>query len=541
VLDRLRQGSRRRRVTRFAAVVAAVALGTTALAGTAGAARGAAKSGGTVTFGLEAETTGGFCLPKAQLAISGIQVVAAVYDTLTVPNDKGKYVPYLAKSVTPDSTFTNWTITLRPGIKFQNGETLDAAALKANLDAFQHGVLIGIVLGFVDHSEVVDPMTVKVVLKQPVPDFPAYLYLTGRAGISAPAQLNDTANCATNLIGTGPFMCTPNCASAYKPNESFTLVKNPNYWQKGFPKADKIVFVPVVDGSQRVNELQGGQLDMMHTSGAKQIDQLRSLGNVKLLTQKPGVREIRYYLVNSAKPPFDDPDARQALALAIDRKTVNQITNKGLFEVANSIMDRNVPGYMSNAGYPAFNLKKAQALVTKVKAAHGGQFNVTFLTTTDPDNIQEAQVLKQMVEKAGMSATIAQFDQSGLINEALGGNFSVLLWRNLHGGSTQFPDADTYPWFSNTSPVNFGKFKDDQTQALLDQGRQAQNPADIKRIYSQWNKLMAKQVYILPGWFVNWTIGYQPNVTVTLPPLPDGQGKPLFVYGRIPVLGLSKA
>jgi hypothetical protein len=50
---------------------------------------------------------------------------------------------------------------------------------------------------------------------------------------------------------------------------------------------------------------------------------------------------------------------------------------------------------------------------------------------------------------------------------------------------------------------------------------------------------MAKNNYIVPLWFVNWTIGYQPDVKLTLPPLPDGGGSPLFVYGRIPVLGLS--
>ena len=78
-----------------------------------------AASGGDITFGLEAESNS-FCTTKAQLAISGIQVVAAVYDTLTVPNDKGLSVPYLAKSVTPNSDFTIWTIGLRDGVKFHD-------------------------------------------------------------------------------------------------------------------------------------------------------------------------------------------------------------------------------------------------------------------------------------------------------------------------------------------------------------------------------------------------------------------------------------
>ena len=45
----------------------------------------------------------------------------AIYDTLTVPNAKGEYVPYLAKSVTHNADYTDWTITLRDGIKFHDG------------------------------------------------------------------------------------------------------------------------------------------------------------------------------------------------------------------------------------------------------------------------------------------------------------------------------------------------------------------------------------------------------------------------------------
>ena len=57
----------------------------------------------------------------------------------------------------------------------------------------------------------------------------------------------------------------------------------------------------------------------------------------------------------------------------------------------------------------------------------------------------------------------------------------------------------------------------------------------------EFNQAMAKQRYLLPMWFVSWTIGYQSDVKLTFPPLPDGGGKPLFVYGRVPVLGISKS
>src|SRR5690606_36217646 len=153
----------------------------------------------------EAETTGGICIPQAQFAISGIQVVAAIYDTLTAPNTKGEYVPNLAESVTPNADFTEWTIKARSGIQFHDGTPFNADAIVPNLEAGRKGRLFVFVYSNISSVDKVDAMTVKVTTKTPWQAFPAYLYLVGRAGISAPAQLANAHTCATNLIGTGPF------------------------------------------------------------------------------------------------------------------------------------------------------------------------------------------------------------------------------------------------------------------------------------------------------------------------------------------------
>src|SRR5450759_3920196 len=446
-------------------VLAASALVVASMGGAANAARparvGAQKSGGNVTFGLEAETTD-YCLTRAQLANSGIEVATAIYEELTVPNDKGVPVPYLAKSVTPNSDFTQWTIGLRPGVQFQDGTPLDAAAVKLNLDSYRgapgapnSGPLFSIVLQFVSDVSVVDPMTVKVTLKTGNPDFPAYLYSNGRMGMVALAQLNAGDACATKLIGTGPFKL-----QTYLQNEKTVVVKNPSYWQAGYPKADSITFVPVPDGAVRNNQLQGGQLDLMHQSNPIEVDNLRNLGSqVKLLTQKPGQREIAQYWLISKNAPFNSQLARTAFATAVNRAEILQIRAKNAFQQANSISDVGTPGYLQNAGYPAFNLKKAQALVQQVKAQNGGQFNINLATTTDPDNSAEAQLLKEQLGKAGINADIQQFDQATLINKALAGSINVLLWRNLYGDYTNLQDVDTYTWFANVSKgflTNFG-------------------------------------------------------------------------------------
>src|SRR5687767_10398973 len=89
--------------------------------------------GGRLVYALEAESSGGYCLPEAQLALSGQMVRWAIYDTLTVLNEEGEAVPSLAESITPNDTFDTWTIEVREGVTFHDGSELDATVVKNNI------------------------------------------------------------------------------------------------------------------------------------------------------------------------------------------------------------------------------------------------------------------------------------------------------------------------------------------------------------------------------------------------------------------------
>jgi peptide/nickel transport system substrate-binding protein len=458
-------------------------------------------------------------------------------------------VPNLAESVTSNPAFTEWTIKLRPNIKFHNGEPLNADALKLNIDSWRGANpnlparLFIFVYNNIADVQKVDDLTVKVVTKTPWAALPSYLYNTGRSGIMAPAQINlGSAGCATNMIGTGPFKL--NSPSDWKVNESLTVVKNPDYWKKDakgkqLPYLDKITFVPVPDSPTRDTQLQGGQLDLVHTSSAQSIDRLKTVAGVTETTEKAGNRDVRYYLINTSKAPFDNPDARLALAYALNVPEINTIRNKGMFDVTNSIIDSKGEGYVKNTKFPKYNLNKAKDLVQKVKAASGGQFNVTFLTTNDTENLSEAQLLVEQAKEAGMNADIAQFDQSGLINEALGGRFSVLLWRNFHSDPA-FGDVGNYVWWTQGSPINFGKINNPEIQADLDTGRTSADDGARSTAYQEFNMAMSAGTYVVPAWFVDWTIAAKGVKGTAGAPLPDGS-KPRFMYGRIPVDSLVRS
>lgn len=523
---------------RLGALVAALATATTFLVGVAPSASAASspKPGGSVTYGLEAETGGGWCPTTARLAISGIEVGAAIYDTLVVPNSKGKIVPYLAKSVEGSPDYKTWTITLRDGITFHDGTPLDANAVVQNLNAYKTSALIGAALKDVDTITATAPNVVTVTTKVPWIAFPWFLYLDGRMLIVAPAQLANADTCPRNLIGTGPFKF-----DHWNVNEELVVTKNPDYWQKDakgkqLPYLDKITFKPVAEAVQRSNGLQSGQYDMIHTTDGHQISVLEpQKAQYNLMLQGPGRREVRYYLMNAKKPPLDDLGARKAVAMAIDRNQINELRNEGVKQVADGPFDKDVPGYVKNPGYPKYNLKEAKKLVAAYKAAHGGTFDLVLEHTNDPANTQEAELIKEQLSKAGINATLKQDDQTAFITAAVSGNFSIMLWRNHPGDD---PDAN-YQWWQTDSLLNFGKFADPELQQLLDQGRSETDPAKRKQIYQQVDKRFASQLYNVWSFYDNWLIATKKNVQGLMgPPLPDGGGQALFIYGRHPLLGV---
>lgn len=508
--------------------------------------------GGSITYALEAETTGGWCLAEAQLAIGGIQVARAIYDTLTMPDENGEIQPYLAESVTGNEDSTVFTIKLREGIVFHDGTPLDATVVKNNIDAYRGEYpgrspqLFVFVFGpYIASTEVVDPLTVQVNLTQPWAAFPWFLWSSSRLGIMGQAQLDSTA-CNTDLVGTGPFM-----KESWTTGEQFVAVKNPNYWQTDadgvqLPYLDKITFVPVESGPDRLTGLEGGDFDVIHTSTPQQIVKIREAVDAGDLTsvESDTFGEVGYSMLNATKPPFDNLIARQAMAYAIDRDSFNELRNEGILTNAAGPFAPGNVGYLEDSGYPEYDPEKAKELVQQYKDENGGEFAFTLTHSADPETTKSAELVQQMAEQVGATVSLKPVpDQSTLINTALGKDFQAVLWRNHPGGN---PDLQFVWWHCNTTPpepcdnlVNFGGFNDAEINKLLEDGRLATDPAEQKTIYENLNREFAKKLYNLWAQYTLWTVASKPAVHGVLgPDLPGGQGPFPGLGTGHPVLGM---
>lgn len=491
-------------------------------------------AGGSITYGLEAETNGGYCLPEAQLAISGIQVTRTLYDTLTAPDENGKIQPFLAQSVEPNADYTEWTIKLRDGIKFSDGTALDAQLVADNLNAYagkypaRKPQLFIFVFSDIDNIAATDASTVVIKTKRPWIALPWFLWSSSRLGIMGRSQLDaSSTDCANKLVGTGPFIL-----DHWTVNQELVATKNPNYWMKDkdgtqLPYLDKVTYKPIDEVAQRVNALESGQIDIMHTSDTEQLakrlrpDQKK--GDIGLL-ESDKFGETNYTMLNSAKPPFDNIHARKAVAYATNNELLIKVRGGGIGRPASGPFAEGVEGYLKDTGFPEYDLEKAKEEVALYKKDTGKDLEFNYSYVTSESGALTVQELQTEYADAGIKMTPAPAgDQATTINKALAHDFQAVGWRNHPGAD---PDTQQVWWYS-TSPVNFGSIKDPNMDKLLDDGRVEADPAKRQKIYEDLNKLFASQVYNVWGSWTTWAVAYKPNVHGILgPTMPMGANFP---------------
>ena len=488
------------------------------------AASGAPVSGGSVTFGLEAESDG-FNPTANRWAASGYMVANAVFDSLAAFDADGNVQPYLAQSFTPSADFRTWRITMRPGITFTNGQALDGAAVAKDLNAVRADALTGAALANLTSVEVdpADPMTVILVAADPWASLPSTL--SGQIGfIAAPAQLDAPKPASSNQpIGTGPFM-----QKEWVPDNHWSGTRNSNYWRtdaKGtkLPYLDSIEFRPVVDPQTRVSALLSGDLNMTVVSEWGSINRLRSesaSGNAQIVYDR-GESEEALLLINTSKAPLDDVRVRRALALCTDIDPVLAASETPADYVADSQFAKDSPYYVDTK-FPRNDVTAGTALINEVKAQTGGDVTVTLTTNPVPTYLAITSLLAEQWNRCGITVQQQSVEQSKFVADAVTGKLGIALWRQFGGDD---PDVN-YVWWTGRNAsgllaLNAARLKDPQIDAALDRARAS---ADVNVRKEAYAELQRRQTELVPYIWLShsqWAIGAGTTIrnigSITLP------------------------
>jgi peptide/nickel transport system substrate-binding protein len=492
--------------------------------------------GGKLVFAIEADTSSPWRPAEMVCAIACHQVIRNIYDSLTLPNDQGGWSPYLASAVTPNDDFTVWKITAREGVTFHDGTPFDGAAIVENMTRAKEGVLTGNIFRAIDSIALDpdDPMTAVVTTSTSWAAFP--FSIMGQAGYQAsPTWLaaSDTDDTLKSKpVGTGPFVY-----ENYSPNEVFSMTKNPDYWNAPYPYLDAIEFRPIADALNRRDALKSGTVDIIHTTNAETIVDNTASGEFgQTIIENNAETGFTLLHVSQEGSPLTDVRVRCALAYATDEQLLIDTIGAGLNQIAFGPFSPTMVGYLEHTGFPETqDMAKAQELIAAYKAEFPGPLTLSLATTQDQTNLTIAQQQQQWWTEAGIDeVTIDQIDQGSYIVTALLGNFQVFQWRNNGGFDL---DMQYHWWHSSAAPpvgelaLNFGRIRDPQLDALLDENRASADPARKKEIAEEVNKLFGTQCYNLWGSYTKWDIIYKQGVhgPVTFA-LPDG-GNAVFGAG----------
>jgi len=419
-------------------------------------------------------------------------VFAAFCDKLFDIDEKLNIVPQLALSHETSADGKEVTIKLRPNVKFQDGEPFDAEAAKFSLD--RHLTMQGSFrkpeLAALDHVDVVDPLTIKLVLKSPYS--PLIAQLTDRAGMMvSPKAAKEEGD---------KFGLHPVCAGPYKfvervQQDRIVFEKFADYWNKDNVHIDRIIYLPLVDATVRLANLKSGGLDLIERLLATDIKAVQADPKLKLTT----AIELGYQGVtlnigkDKAKGPLSQSaKVRQALDLAIDREAINQVVFNGEVKPGNQWVNPDHPYYQKAFPVRPRDVAKAKALLKE--AGVTTPVSVDFMVPKGAETEAVAQVIQSMAAEAGFDMKIRVTEFATSLKQAEAGDYQAFM---LAWSGRIDPDGNAFVFLKTGAPQNYSAWSNPEADKALDDARLVTDQAKRKAIYEKLTKAALDEEPIL--------------------------------------------
>jgi peptide/nickel transport system substrate-binding protein len=405
------------RTTALKALTAAGALVVLAACGSSGGS-GGTTSGGSTSGG---STSAGTPVHGGKLTFAAVQDAqsmnkSTVFDNnsiwifeqifqqlYTVSSDGKSVVPQLATGYKVSSDKKTYTFTLRPGVKFSNGQPMTSKDVKFSIDQTTKASQgWGFINTAIKSTSAPSPDTFVVHLKYPWAPLLADLSIFAN-GIIPDNYAGKSETAFYNApIGTGPFKW-----DVWHKGQSLTLVKNPLYWQKGLPYLDSITWTDVSSDNTRQQQLQGGQA---------QIDQFPAWSTVTNLQSTQGVNmhlfnstQTNYLAFNETRKPFQDVHVRRAISLALNRDALVKAVLFGHGKPANSLFPPQVPYYDPNTPGYQFNLAEAKKEMAQSSVPHGFSTSIV-IPSGNSDYLTISTIVQSELKPLGINVKINQLD-----------------------------------------------------------------------------------------------------------------------------------
>jgi peptide/nickel transport system substrate-binding protein len=469
------------------ATTAAPAATTTAPPATTVKAGEKAVAGGELKVGLESGvSTLDPALNLAQPADKDIALT--IYDPLINFDKDGKFVPFLAETVTNTDDLKSYTMKLHKGVKFHDGTDFNAdsvikhfermidPATKSNWasSATDYGV-----------PTKVDDYTVTWNFKTASIGF--LNDMAGQMGYipSPTATAKDSAGFGLAPVGTGPFKMTK-----FESGGQVVVEKNPTYWRKAengdtLPYLDKITFNGIPDSGKRLTAVQNGEVDLIQTADTATVVKAEK---AKLKVQRVSGSSSTIVMFNNKKAPTDDVKVRQAMSYATNKKEINDIVYDGARTESYSAFAPDSPYFNKSVTAPKYDPEKAKALLKE----YGKPVDIVLECIPSPEADQILQLVKQQWEAVGMKVTLKSQEQGAYVTRMFSkvGDWTTACFRNNH-----FIEPDQIrAGLTTDDKANIIFYGNPEMDKLFNEGRSTSDFAKRKAAYDKVQELLAKDV-----------------------------------------------
>ncbi|WP_312739278.1 glutathione ABC transporter substrate-binding protein GsiB [Cedecea neteri] len=387
-----------------------------------------------------------------------------------------------------------YTIKLRTGVKFQDGTDFNADAVKANLDRASNPdnhLKRYNLYKTIAKTEVVDPSTVKITLKEPFSAFINILAHPATAMISPAALQKYGKDIGFHPVGTGPYQL-----DTWNQTDFVKVKKFAGYWQQGLPKLDSITWRPVVDNNTRAAMLQTGEAQFAFPIPYEQAGVLEKNSKLELVAS-PSIMQ-RYISMNVTQKPFDNPKVREAINYAINRQALVKVAFSGFATPAEGVVPPSLAYAEKFKPWP-YDPAKAKALLKEAGFPNG--FETTLWSSHNHSTAQKVlQFTQQQLAQVGIKVKVTAMDagQRAAEVEAKGQKESgVRMFYTGWSASTGEADWALSPLFAsqNWPPTLFNTafYSNPQVDKDLTDALKTTKPEEKAKLYKDAQDIIWKE------------------------------------------------
>jgi peptide/nickel transport system substrate-binding protein len=511
----------RSRIRRFSVVAALLAVALIAAACSSSTAGSAGSSGSSSTLTI------GWAEPPDTLnpATTGARDVGPidvnVFDTLVWLTPSLQVTPDLATkwSISPDGK--TYTFTLRQGVKFQDGTPFNAQSVVANINYITAKTTQStIALGLLGPCTTATAESTYTVALHCSTAYAPLLEQLGEPymGIQSPTAITKYGkNLGTHLVGTGPYKFV-----SYTPNQSIVLERNPDYdWappavgKNGPATISKIVFNIVTNSQSRVGSLESGQSQLIQeTPGVYYKSLASSYSEMADPISGMGI----FAPINASKFPTNDLAVRQAIMYSINKTSMIELADDGVFPAQNTPLSSGMLGYDSSlAGMYPYDPAKAEQLLTadgwtKVGGTwtKGGKklaLTITAISTV-PEYPLIAQAIQSSLQAVGMQVSVVQQAEPAWLASNLAGNMSLTPLQYI-----AVDPAALDLWFLPGQYYDWSHYTNPQLTKLIEEGEVTTSSSARAKIYEQAQQIIMQEAVDLPLHQNQDLLTYSKNLT----------------------------